>query len=69
VSQAPVGRSTEAEILSVVDPIEAYEELRNRLAGDEVVLMKASRGVAMERLIPLFERDFRGSRPSPGVGA
>ena len=73
VSHAPVvsgpAASTASEVLSVADPIDAYEELRNRLAGDEVVLMKASRGVAMERLIPLFERDFRGSGPSSGVGA
>ena len=48
-------------ILSVVDPLEAYEGLRERLAGDEVLLVKASRGVALERLIPLFENDFGGS--------
>ena len=50
-------------ILSVPDPIEAYEELRRRLAGDEVLLMKASRSVALERLIPLFENDFGASAP------
>jgi UDP-N-acetylmuramoyl-tripeptide--D-alanyl-D-alanine ligase len=53
-------------ILSVEDPLEAYEELRGKLAGDEVLLMKASRGVAMERLIPLFEEDFGGSTPTSG---
>ena len=62
-------RSGKSEILWVVDPIEAYEELRDRLVGDEVVLLKASRGVAMERLIPLFENDFRESRPSSRGGA
>jgi UDP-N-acetylmuramoyl-tripeptide--D-alanyl-D-alanine ligase len=54
-------RSSPTPILSVADPIEAYQELSGRLAGDEVVLMKASRGVAIERLIPLFENDFGGS--------
>ena len=53
-------------ILSVMDPLEAYEELRGRLEGDEVVLLKASRGVALERLIPLFEHDFGGSTPRSG---
>lgn len=52
--------------LSVADPLEAYEELRGRLAGDEVLLMKASRGVALERLIPLFEDDFGGSNQTSG---
>ena len=57
-------------ILSVMDPLEAYEQLRGRLAGDEVLLMKASRGVALERLIPLFENDFGGSaQDSAGVEA
>jgi UDP-N-acetylmuramoyl-tripeptide--D-alanyl-D-alanine ligase len=53
-------------ILSVVDPLEAYGELRGRLAGDEVLLMKASRGVELERLIPLFEGDFGGSTKGAG---
>lgn len=52
--------------LSVTDPLEAYEELRGRLAGDEVLLMKGSRGVELERLIPLFENDFGGSAPGSG---
>ncbi len=60
---AAVGGST---ILSVADPLEAYDKLRGRLAGDEVLLMKASRGVALERLIPLFEDDFGGSTQGSG---
>ncbi len=66
--QARSGESAGAgpTILSAVDPLEAYEELRGRLAGDEVLLMKASRGVALERLIPLFESDFGGSNQASG---
>ena len=56
-------RETVQSILSVTDPLEAYEHLRGRLTGDEVLLMKASRGVSLERLIPLFENDFGGSTP------
>ena len=56
----------ESPILSVVDPLEAYGELRERLAGDEVLLMKASRGVELERLIPLFKSDFGGSTQGAG---
>lgn len=36
----------------------AYPLLRERLGGDEVVLLKASRGVALEGILPLLERDF-----------
>jgi UDP-N-acetylmuramoyl-tripeptide--D-alanyl-D-alanine ligase len=59
-------RGAASTILSVVDPLEAYEKLRGRLAGDEVLLMKASRGVELERLIPLFESDFGGSTQGAG---
>ena len=55
-------------ILSVVDPLEAYEKLREELAGDEVLLMKASRGVALERLVPLLEDHFGASAPRAGAG-
>ena len=55
-------------ILSVVDPLEAYEKLREELAGDEVLLMKASRGVALERLVSLLEDDFGASASRAGAG-
>ena len=59
-------RSAESDSwISVEDPLEAYEALRGRLAGDEVLLLKASRGVALERLIPLLKNDFGGATPAP----
>lgn len=45
-------------LIAVEDPLEAYERLRPALKGDETILLKGSRGVALERLIPLLERDF-----------
>lgn len=36
----------------------AYPQLTERLLGSEAVLLKASRGMKFERVIPLFERDF-----------
>jgi UDP-N-acetylmuramoyl-tripeptide--D-alanyl-D-alanine ligase len=36
----------------------AYPALRDRLAGDEVVLLKASRGMALEGMLPLLAADF-----------
>lgn len=40
---------------------EAEDLLRERLGGTEVVLLKASRGVAMERLVPGLESRFGSS--------
>jgi UDP-N-acetylmuramoyl-tripeptide--D-alanyl-D-alanine ligase len=45
-------------LLAQEDPELAYAELQARLTGSEVVLLKASRGVKMERLVPRFEADF-----------
>jgi UDP-N-acetylmuramoyl-tripeptide--D-alanyl-D-alanine ligase len=45
-------------ILAAADWESAYTALRNRLGGDEVVLLKASRGVAMEGILPLLAADF-----------
>ena len=48
---------------------DVYPELRDTLQGDEVVLLKASRGVALERLLPRLEADFGGSAGSEVVEA
>lgn len=37
---------------------DAWPELRTRLAGSEILLLKASRGVAMEGMLPLLESAF-----------
>lgn len=47
-----------SRLITAMDWEEAYPLLRERLAGDEVVLLKASRGVALEGILPLLERDF-----------
>lgn len=46
------------DVILAEDPLEAYEALRPTLKGDETILLKGSRGVALERVIPLLERDF-----------
>ena len=53
----------EVFITSAVE--EELKELRDRLEGQEVVLLKASRGVAMEGILPLLEADF-AAESSPG---
>ncbi|HIF38210.1 MAG TPA: UDP-N-acetylmuramoyl-tripeptide--D-alanyl-D-alanine ligase [Gemmatimonadetes bacterium] len=45
-------------LVSVLDPQKAYEKVRDQIRGDEVLLLKASRGVNLEKLIPFFEADF-----------
>ncbi|HEX5872445.1 MAG TPA: cyanophycin synthetase, partial [Longimicrobium sp.] len=45
-------------LISAEDPLQGYEALRPALHGNETILLKGSRGVALERLLPLIERDF-----------
>lgn len=52
-------------LIAVEDPVEAYDHLKPTLSGGETILLKGSRGVALERLIPLLERDF-GANPEGG---
>jgi UDP-N-acetylmuramoyl-tripeptide--D-alanyl-D-alanine ligase len=62
------GGEARAALMAVEDLDAAYSALRERMRGGETVLLKASRGVAMERLVPLFERDFGGQSESSGEG-
>lgn len=48
-------------LVSVDDPMESESALRDRLEGEEVVLLKGSRGVELERLLPVLE-DIGSSR-------
>jgi UDP-N-acetylmuramoyl-tripeptide--D-alanyl-D-alanine ligase len=57
------GTTTDATVIAVEDPLEAYALLRPLLRGDETILLKGSRGVALERLIPLLENDFAAADP------
>lgn len=61
IAAAHLARPADAPaLIAEPDPEQAYERLRGRLAGTEVVLLKGSRGVALERLVPRFEADFGG---------
>ncbi len=46
----------------------AYPSLRERLGGDEVILLKASRGVALEGILELLEADFGAPAKAGGEG-
>lgn len=54
-------------LIAVQDPLEAFERLAPRLRGGEVVLLKGSRGVELERLLPRFEALFQAD-PFRSVG-
>jgi UDP-N-acetylmuramoyl-tripeptide--D-alanyl-D-alanine ligase len=48
------------------DPVAAWPLVEQQLRGDEIVLLKGSRGVALERLLPHLEQ--LGSAPPPRGG-
>jgi UDP-N-acetylmuramoyl-tripeptide--D-alanyl-D-alanine ligase len=54
----PLAAGLGERLLRAEDPVAAYQPLARVLRGDEVVLLKGSRGVALERLLPFLERDF-----------
>jgi UDP-N-acetylmuramoyl-tripeptide--D-alanyl-D-alanine ligase len=57
-----MGATGRPDVIAAGDWQSAYPILRERLEGGEVVLLKASRGIALEGILPLLERDFgRGS--------
>lgn len=51
-------RAWQPALLVGADASEGYALLRGHLEGNELVLLKGSRGVALERLVPLIEADF-----------
>ena len=73
------GVSSDLELITASTLDDGYRALRSRLEGTETVLLKGSRGVALETLIDRFEEDF-GRGPAeretlkkagagPGLGA
>jgi UDP-N-acetylmuramoyl-tripeptide--D-alanyl-D-alanine ligase len=53
-----LGAKQRPDVITAGDWQSAYPMLRGRLEGGEVVLLKASRGIALEGILPLLERDF-----------
>ncbi len=51
-------QGSEPALLASADAAEGYALLRGFLEGNELILLKGSRGVALERLVPLIEADF-----------
>jgi UDP-N-acetylmuramoyl-tripeptide--D-alanyl-D-alanine ligase len=53
-----LGAAKRTDLITAGDWKSAYPVLRERLEGGEVVLLKASRGIALEGILPLLQRDF-----------
>jgi UDP-N-acetylmuramoyl-tripeptide--D-alanyl-D-alanine ligase len=51
-----------SDVITASDWQSAYPRLRDRLEGGDVVLLKASRGIALEGMLPLLEKDFGDTR-------
>jgi len=48
-------------LLTAESPMAAYARLKEYLVGDEAVLLKASRAVELEAIVPKIREDFGGS--------
>jgi UDP-N-acetylmuramoyl-tripeptide--D-alanyl-D-alanine ligase len=46
-------------LITAADPLALAPVLADRLRGDEVVILKASRGVALERILPALTATVR----------
>lgn len=52
-----------SRLIAVHDPLEAWEPLADVMDGSEVVLLKGSRGVSLERLLPRLEDKWGSLHP------
>jgi UDP-N-acetylmuramoyl-tripeptide--D-alanyl-D-alanine ligase len=64
---APLAKEMGDRLVVAEDAESAFGPMSERMMGGEVVLLKGSRGVALERLIPRLEERF-GDTGSPGNG-
>lgn len=66
---APLREELGERLVLAKDAEEAWAPLAERLGGSEVVLLKGSRGVALERLLPRMEERFGMRSREAGEGA
>ena len=59
----PLRATLGERLVTESDPLAAYDRIEGVLAGNEVVLLKGSRGVALERLLPRFEAKWGSLHP------
>ena len=56
--EAAPGGSASMQVVTADTWRDAYPALRSRLNGDEIILLKASRGIALEGILPMLSDDF-----------
>jgi UDP-N-acetylmuramoyl-tripeptide--D-alanyl-D-alanine ligase len=64
----PMADALGDRLVRAEDAEDAFEPMAERMTGSEVVLLKGSRGVALERLIPRLEARFGGGEPDGSTG-
>ena len=52
-----------SRLITSADPLDAFDDLAQIMTGFEVVLLKGSRGVALERLLPRFQEQWGSLHP------
>jgi UDP-N-acetylmuramoyl-tripeptide--D-alanyl-D-alanine ligase len=52
-----------SRLIIAADALDAWEPLSGAITGDEVILLKGSRGVALERLLPRLEEKWGSLHP------
>jgi UDP-N-acetylmuramoyl-tripeptide--D-alanyl-D-alanine ligase len=62
----PYAGALRHRLITASDPVELAPRLAQHLRGDEIVVLKASRGVALERIIPALKASAKHVNP-PGA--
>jgi UDP-N-acetylmuramoyl-tripeptide--D-alanyl-D-alanine ligase len=62
----PYARALRHRLITAADPLELAPRLAHHLRGDEIVVLKASRGVALERILPALKARAKHVDP-PGA--
>jgi UDP-N-acetylmuramoyl-tripeptide--D-alanyl-D-alanine ligase len=62
----PYAGALKHRLIQAPDPVALAPLLSERLRGDEIVVLKASRGVALERILPALKAR---AKPTPAPGA
>jgi UDP-N-acetylmuramoyl-tripeptide--D-alanyl-D-alanine ligase len=61
---APFAGALRHRLVTAADPLSLAPLLAQHLRGDEVVVLKASRGVALERILPALKARAKHTSPS-----
>ncbi|HUP89346.1 MAG TPA: UDP-N-acetylmuramoyl-tripeptide--D-alanyl-D-alanine ligase [Longimicrobiales bacterium] len=60
--------AVKGKLIRAAEPLDAFEQLAPDLQGNELILLKGSRGVSLERLLPRIETTMGMSHPHGEAG-